>query len=108
MRADIVVVMPPRLTFMPGIGQAQEPVCVETLGPDPAVEGFREGIVGRFAGSAEVEYDIMLVGPQVEVLRDELRPLVHPDPLRSPILTRDPFQRVDHVAARQHAGLFQR
>lgn len=65
MRADIVVIMPPRLTFMPGIGQAQEPVCVEALGPDPAVERLCERIVGRFSGSAEVEQDIMLVGPQV-------------------------------------------
>jgi len=30
---DSVVVVPPRLTFKPGIGQAQEPVGIETLRP---------------------------------------------------------------------------
>lgn len=99
MRADIVVIMPPLLTFMPGIGQAQEPVCVEALGPDPAVERLCERIVGRFSGSAEDEHDIMLGGPQVEILRDKLGALVDPDALRAPVLARDPFQCVDHIAA---------
>ncbi len=67
MRADIVVVVPPRLTFMLGIGQAQEPVCVEALGPDPPVEGLRKCIVGRLAEPTEVQHHIMLVSPQVEI-----------------------------------------
>ena len=47
MRADIVVVVQPRLTFMPSISQAQEPVCVKALCPDLAIKGLRERVVRR-------------------------------------------------------------
>ncbi len=99
MRADMVVVVPPHFTFMPSIGQAQEPICVETLCPDPAVERLRKGIVGWFAGPTEVQHNIMLVGPQIEILRDELGTLIDPDALWPSVLDCDALQRIDYVAA---------
>ena len=79
MRADIVVVMPPHPTFVPDIGQASEAVRVDTLGPNQAIERLTKCIVGQFAGPAEVGHDIMLAGPQVEVLSDKLGVLVDAD-----------------------------
>ena len=55
---------------------------IQALGPELAIEGLDEGIVGRFAGLAEVQHDALLIGPQVEVAGDELRALVDPDGLR--------------------------
>ena len=57
--------MPPSFTFMLGIGQAQEPVGIETLRPDPTVERFSKRIVRGFARPAEVEHDIVLVIPRL-------------------------------------------
>jgi hypothetical protein len=93
--ANMVVVVPPRLTFMPSFGQAQEPVCVEALGPDPAVERFREGIVGWFTRPAEVHHNIMLVGPKVEILRDDLGTLIDPDALWPPMRAEDVTDTLD-------------
>ena len=70
-----MVVVPPCLTFMLGVGQAQEPIRVEALRPDPSVERFREGSVGRLFPPAEVQRDVVLVDPRIEILRYELRPL---------------------------------
>ena len=51
------------------------------------------------AGPTEVQHNIMLVGPQVEILRDELGTLIDPDAFWPPILDCDAFQRIDDVAA---------
>jgi len=40
----------------------------------------------------------MLVGPQVEILRDELRTLIEPDALWTPILDCDALQCIHHLA----------
>jgi hypothetical protein len=74
---------------MPSRGHAQEPICVETFCPDPAVERLRKGIVGWFAWPTEVQHNIMLVGPQIEILRDELGNVIDPDELWPPVLDGD-------------------
>lgn len=75
MRADLVVIDPPRLAFYPCVVQAQESKGVEAFGPDAAVEGLGKRIVRRFSGPAEVEHDAVSLGPQVEILREELGPI---------------------------------
>ena len=52
---------------------------VQTLSAELAVQPFDEAVVGRFARPREVENDTALIGPQVEVARDELRALVDAD-----------------------------
>ena len=47
---------------------------VQAFDPKPAVECFDEGIVGRFARSAEVERDTALVSPEIEIPRYKLGP----------------------------------
>ena len=49
-----------------GIVKRKKPVGVETLVAQPSVEGFDQRIVGRLAGPAEVERDLVQIGPLVE------------------------------------------
>jgi hypothetical protein len=71
-----VVVISERLTFYPGISQRQEPVLVDALGADLAIEGLDKAVVGRLAGPREVEGESILVSPQVKVAGDEFWPVV--------------------------------
>lgn len=79
MGPDFVVVLTPRLHLFASVVKAHEPVRIEALRPELAVERLDEGIVGRLAGSGEIERDALLVGPEVEVARDKFRALVNPN-----------------------------
>ena len=48
----------------------------ETLAPQRAVERLDEGIVDRLARPAELERDVMPVGPVVQQLRGEFGAIV--------------------------------
>ena len=56
-------------------------VGVQALVAEAAVERLDEGVVGRLAGSREVERDAVSVGPPVKGLRNELRAIVDPNGL---------------------------
>lgn len=60
-----IVVPAPILHFFLGVRKAEEPVRVEAFGPEAAVEGLDEGVVGRLAQPGEVQRDAALIGPQV-------------------------------------------
>lgn len=87
MRSNLVVVSTPFLHFLAGVVKAQEPVLVQALGPELAVEGLDVRIVGGPAGPGEVQGHIPLIGPEIEVSGDELAAIVHPDHLRVGIWT---------------------
>ena len=53
MRPDLVVVCAPSLQLFGRIRKRQEPVGVQALGPEAAVEGFNEGVVRRLAGPGD-------------------------------------------------------
>src|SRR5436309_1955218 len=78
-RTALVVGPPPRLDLAPRVGQRQEPVRVQALVAQAAVERLDQCVVGRLARAREVQRDTVLVGPAVEGFRDELRPDVHPN-----------------------------
>jgi hypothetical protein len=78
-RTHIVVVLAPKLDLCAGVVKVQEPMLVHTFKANPSIEAFDEGIVRRFAGSAEVHDDTVRIGPQVELARGELAAVVHPD-----------------------------
>ena len=66
---------------------------VEALRPELAVERLDERVVGWLALPGEVEHDILLISPQVEVARDELGTLVDADRARIAALTAHPLER---------------
>ena len=47
--ANGIVFDPPRLDLAQGVGEAQEPKCVQAFLPDAAVEAFGERVVGGLA-----------------------------------------------------------
>jgi hypothetical protein len=55
------------------IRKRQEPVSVQTFGAELAVKALDERIVGWFAGTREVQRDTLGIGPQVQIVGDELR-----------------------------------
>lgn len=79
MRPILVVVSEPNLHLFGRVGKRQEPVLVQALGPEPSVEDLDEGVVGGLAGPREVQSDALGIGPEIQVARDEFRPLADPD-----------------------------
>ncbi len=47
--------------------------------PRPSSDEYDERIVGQFSRPREVERNAALIGPQVEITRDELSALIDPD-----------------------------
>ena len=52
---------------------------VQVFGPEAAIDGFDEGVVGRLAGPREVQGDNLRLGPRIQAARHELRSLVDAD-----------------------------
>jgi len=77
-RTPLVVMPSPRPDLGLRVGQRQEPMCVEALIPQTLAERLDEGVVGRLAGSRQVERDPALIGPAVECFRDKLGPIIDP------------------------------
>ncbi|MGY4257696.1 hypothetical protein ACVI1L_004764 [Bradyrhizobium sp. USDA 4516] len=75
------------LHFLLGVRKRQEPVGVEAFGPEAAIEGLDERVVGWFAGPREVHRDAALVSPRIKIARHELAALIAPDSLRGSPLT---------------------
>lgn len=70
---------------------------VQTLGPEATVEGFNEGVIGRFARPGEVQNDVVGIGPEVEVTADKLGALVNPDCLRIAHCPTGLVERADNI-----------
>ena len=97
MRSLLVVVSTPSLAFSPRVVEVHEPVCVQAFRAELAIEGFDEGVVGRFVRAGEVQGDTTPVCPEIEVARNELRPLIYPDRLGEPELPADVFDDLDNI-----------
>ena len=61
------MVSPPILQLPTRIFEREEPVGVEALGAQPAVERLDERVVGWLARPAEIERDVVGVSPEIEV-----------------------------------------
>src|SRR6266852_6790943 len=79
-----VVVRPPVVENLLGLGDRGKPMLRETLASQRAIEGLDQAVVPRFPGSTEVELDVIPVRPGIEGPRGELRPVVRGDPARQP------------------------
>ena len=72
MWSSLVAVTPPILQFLTAVVECQQPVRVGALYAQAAVERLNEGVVCWLAGPAQVERDVVMIGAQIEVARDEL------------------------------------
>src|SRR6187200_3217156 len=96
---DLVVVSTPILHFLSCVVKAQEPMGVQTFASELAVERFDEAVVGRLTRPREIQHDTLLVSPDVEIARDELRSLVDADRLGIANGFADAFQRQYDILA---------
>ncbi len=71
-----IVVEPPRFDDAPGIGQTDEPVLIQTLIAQPAVETLYDGVLDRFARLNAMAPNPTLVRPLVEHLAGQFRPVI--------------------------------
>ena len=67
----LIVVSAPLLQFFASTCKAHEPVGIQTLRPQLAVERLYEAIVRGLAWPREVQRDVVGIGPEIEVTRDE-------------------------------------
>ena len=70
---------------------------VQALGPELSIEAFNECVVGRLAGSGEVEDDAFLVCPQIQIPRDKFAALIDTNSLGIAQLLADPLERPDDI-----------
>lgn len=96
-RSDLVIVSTPILHFHPGVVKAHEPMRVQALGAELAVEAFDKPVVGRLAWPREVEHDVFLIRPQIEIPANEFTAVVDPNGLRIANAPADPLQRLNDV-----------
>lgn len=76
------------------IVDAHKPVGVQALGLELVIQVLDEGVVGGLPRSGEIERDVALIGPEVQITADELAPEVDPDGRRQTDLLPDlPFSR---------------
>ena len=81
----LVVVAPPFLDALLGIGQGQEPRRVQALCPQPGVERLDERVVRGCSRPGKVDLHLVQASPMVEQAPGELRPVAHPQaPWRAP------------------------
>jgi hypothetical protein len=97
----LIIVSTPILQLFAGPRKRKEPMMVQAHRAEPAVERLEEGIVGRFARTGEVERHALLISPQIQISRHELRALIYLDGLGIANLAADPLQGGDHVLARK-------
>ena len=74
-------------------------MSVQALGAELAVEALDVAIVGGFSGPREVKHDTLVIGPQVEVTRDEFAAIVDTDRGRITDLPAHSLKRQNHVFA---------
>src|ERR1039458_1347920 len=97
MRPDMIVVPLPVADLAPRVSQIQEPVLVQTLIPELAVEAFDVAILHRPARRDEVQLYSVLIRPPVQDLAGELRTVVDDHVLRFSSLLFPSFQHPHHA-----------
>ena len=96
-----IVVQAPLFDDLPRVAEAAEPVLVEALVAQAAVEALDEGVLHRLARRDEAQAYAALVGPLVQRPARHLRPVVHDDLLRLGASAGDhPVQHPRHALAR--------
>ena len=75
----LIIVLSPGFDLLSGIGQGQEPRCIQTFLTKAAVKRLDKRIVRGLPGPGEVEFHFVPVRPLVQDAADELRAIVAPN-----------------------------
>ena len=106
MWAHCIVLDTPCLDGRLGLFQACEPVLVEALLAEAAVEGCNERVIRRFTRPTEGQFDVMPMRPFIKYSGNEFWPMIHIDDLRRPMSLGKPLQdRHDTLAGQGHIRL---
>lgn len=95
--ASLIIVLPPVLNLAPGVVHRQEPMAVQALLPEAAVEAFYLGVVGWRAGPAEVQLNAALIRLLVHDLGIELAAIVDLDRGRQSPFSANAIECIDHI-----------
>ena len=76
MRSKLIVSVPPLLDCLIELIQILEPLQIQTLGSQGAIESFHQAILGWFAGLNEPNINFLIIGPFLEVIGDKLWPII--------------------------------
>jgi len=87
-RSIRIIVLAPRLDLGAGVVERQEPVDVQTLIAEAAVERLNIRIIRWFARSGEVQRDVVIIRLAVQGFADELASVVHLNAVRRRSVTR--------------------
>jgi len=82
MRSSLVVIHPPGRNDCARFSQRPEPVLVQALVPELAVEALDIRVLRRFTSLDEPQLDASLIRPLVQCPAGKLRSLVGPDDFR--------------------------
>lgn len=96
---ELVIVSTPILHLRSSIVEAHEPVGVQALRLELAVETFDVAVVCRLSRPGEVEDDTPVIGPEIKISRDEFAAVVDPDGGRIANLPAHAFQCLNHILA---------
>src|SRR6266404_1445526 len=107
-RPNRIVVQAPGFDDLACVSQAEEPVLVETLVAEPAVETLDVGILIRLARLDEVQPDAWGVGPCIEGPADELGSIVRDEHRRSRARLDEPLEHLDDSPAADRRVHFDR
>ena len=75
MRAFCVVIDPPVFDDLARLADAREPVLVQALIPEPAIEALDIGILGRLAWVDEIQLNAVVIGPGIKGATAQFGPI---------------------------------
>lgn len=104
MRAALILITSPAFDNSLGFRDRFEPVQIQTLLAQRSVEGFDEGVVGRFPRATKVDAGVVMICPEIHQLPGELSPVVREEELRSTALGGEAIERLDDMRRPQSAA----
>src|SRR5947209_7836263 len=99
MRTLFVVLLPPRLDFLPCVSQVQKPGRVQTFVPEAPVEALHMPVLDGFSGLNMNHRDAPLFAPLLEIQAGELRTVVAPNGARRTTFCNNPLEHARHLPA---------
>ena len=89
----------PILYLRSRVVKAHEPVSVQALGAELAIETIDVAVIGRLAWPRKVEHDTVVISPEIKISGDEFAAIIDANGRGISDLPADPFQCLNHVLA---------